>query len=153
MKSLRTQLSASLLLSISLTVVLIAFFSNFLIHREFEKYVREQERVRSVNIVDDLSKQYDSLKKSWSADYVHTIGMYSLYDGYIIRLLDVDGGVIWDAENHEMTLCAQIMREISERMESVGKGEGFIPHSYDLTQNGKRVGSVVITYYGPYFFQ
>ena len=43
--------------------------------------------------------------------------MYALKDGYLIRLLDRENHVVWDAENHDMTLCHQVMQEIRTEME------------------------------------
>ncbi|MDR1245988.1 MAG: HAMP domain-containing histidine kinase [Clostridiales Family XIII bacterium] len=151
MKSLRTQLSLSILLIPVITVVLIGFFSNWFINREFEKYVAESERTRGENIVVDLGNQYDDSTQSWNLDYVHIIGMYSLYDGYLLKLSDMSGNIVWDAENHDMSLCGQIMNEISARMEKLGEPGEFISHAYEVNRNGQTVGSVSVTYYGPYF--
>ena len=80
--------------------------------------------------------------------------MYALHDGYILRIYDADGGVVWDAENHDMTLCHQIMEDISLRMvERRPRLEGdFVTHQYVLTQDGAAVGRTEISYYSPYSF-
>lgn len=151
MKSLRKQLSLSILLTLLVTIGLIGLLSNWFINREFEKYITELGQERRENIVDDLSKQYDGFKRNWRLDYVHAIGMNSLYDGYILKLYDAGGNMVWDAENHDMSLCGQIMNEISARMEERGAAGGFVDNTYDISQNGKKVGSVSIKYYGPFF--
>lgn len=151
MKSLRTQLSLFILLTLLIIIGLIGFFSNWSVNREFEKYITESVQIRSHNIVGDLERQYESWEKKWNADYVHVIGMYSLYDGYILKLYDTDGRIVWDAENHDMSLCGKIMDEISARMKKLGDSGDFVTHKYNLNQNGHNVGSVSITYYGPYF--
>ncbi|MDR1549912.1 MAG: HAMP domain-containing histidine kinase [Hungatella sp.] len=151
MKSLRKQLSLSILLTLLITIGLIGLLSNWFINREFEKYITELGRERRENIVDDLSKQYDGFKRNWKLDYVHAIGMNSLYDGYILKLYDAGGNLVWDAENHDMSLCGQIMDEISARMEERGAEGGFVDNTYELDQNGKKVGAVSIKYYGPFF--
>lgn len=151
MKSLRKQLSLSILLTLLVTIGLIGLLSNWFINREFEKYITELGQERRENIVDDLSKQYDGFKRNWRLDYVHAIGMNSLYDGYIVKLYDAGGNMVWDAENHDMSLCGQIMNEISARMEERGAAGGFVDNTYDISQNGKKAGSVSIKYYGPFF--
>jgi two-component system sensor histidine kinase BaeS len=151
MKSLRTQLSLFTLLTLLITIGLIGVCSNWFINREFKKYVTKAEQRRSENIVDDLGKQYDSFQGNWQLGYVHMIGMYSLYDGYILKVFDAGGNTIWDAQNHDMALCGRIMGEISARMEKMGTGGGFVEHTYSINQNGKKIGSVSVKYYGPYF--
>jgi signal transduction histidine kinase len=152
LKSLRAQLSISILLMLFVTIALASALGSWFINREFEQYVAHQEKTRSENIVNDLSVQYNSITRTWSPDFLHTIGMYSLYDGYIIKVYDINGEVLWDAENHDMSLCGQIMADISERMESAKKTGGFSAHDYDLDHGGQKIGSVSIAYYDPYFF-
>ncbi len=50
-------------------------------------------------------------------DNIHGMGMYALKDGYIIRLYDGSGGLLWDAENHDMALCHKVMNSITEKMQ------------------------------------
>ncbi|TCL59999.1 signal transduction histidine kinase [Kineothrix alysoides] len=152
MRSLRTQLSLSILLIVLVTVALSSVFSNWFINQEFEDYIARQEQVRSENIVSDLGAQYNGLTRSWNQDFLHTIGMYALYESYIIKIYDADGNLLWDAENHDMSKCWQVMDEISARMEKLKKDGGFVSHTYDIEQGGQKVGSVSITYYGPFFF-
>ena len=151
MRSLKAQLSLAILLIMLLTIGAIGLSSNWFIGREFVKYITAQERTRSENIVADLGRQYDSARKSWNLSYVHIIGMYSLYDGYILKLSDADGNLVWDAENHDTSLCGQIMEEISTRMERRGESGGFVTHTYGVRQGLQEVGTVSVTYYGPYF--
>ncbi|MDR1358521.1 MAG: HAMP domain-containing protein [Coriobacteriales bacterium] len=151
MKSLRTQLSLSILLILLLTIALIGFFSNWFVNREFEKYLTELELTRSENIIADLGNQYDASTQSWNSDYVHAVGMQALYDGYILRLSDAEGDVVWDAESHDMTLCGQIMDDISARMESYGQAGVFSEWGSEISHNGQMVGFASVTSYGPYF--
>ncbi len=151
MRSLKSQLSLAILLILLLTIGLIGILSNWFISSEFVKYITTQERMHSENISVDLGKQYNSFKKSWDLDYVHIIGMYSLYDGYILKVFDVNGNIVWDAENHDMSLCGQVMEEISARMENRGDQGGFVTHTYDILKDEQKVGAVSVTYYGPYF--
>ncbi|MFT3982638.1 MAG: ATP-binding protein [Lachnospiraceae bacterium] len=152
LKSLRTQLSLSILTIVLITVALSSFFSNWFINREFESYIAQQEQERSQNIVSDLAVQYDASAGGWNQDFLHTIGMYALYDSYILKIYDAGGTLLWDAENHDMTRCWQVMDEISSRMEKASRSGGFVSHRYDIEREGQAVGSVSITYYGPYFF-
>ena len=151
-KSLRAQLSMSILLLLAVIIVLMSVFANWFINREFEYYVQRQEQARSEAIVNDLSAQYNGMTRSWDADFLHTIGMYSLYGGYLLKVYGADGAVLWDAENHDMTLCGQIMGEISNRMAQASKTGSFVSHAYDITRGQTKVGSVAISYYTPFFF-
>jgi signal transduction histidine kinase len=134
------------------TVALTSAASGRVIAGKFGEYVADQEQLRSDNIVRDLGAQYDPEVRAWSDGYLHTVGMYSLYDGYILKVSDAYGNVVWDAENHDMSLCGQIMSEISERMDHVRNDGGFVTRTYDINGDGAVVGTVSVNYYGPYFF-
>lgn len=153
-RKLSTQLSAGFALIVLITVLLISVTANILINRQFEKYVAEQQKSLSEEMADILSPQYDKNTDSWNTDYIHGFGMYALRDGYIITLYDIEENVIWDAKNHDMTLCNQIMQEISSRMEEKRPElEGsFLTYRYNLNQHGNIVGYLDVSYYSPYYF-
>jgi signal transduction histidine kinase len=151
-RSLRAQLSLSVLVIVLFTVVVVSILANIFVNRQFETYITEQETARTENIAADLGAQYDESAGGWDTQYLHAVGMYSLYDGYILKIYDNLGGMVWDAENHDMTLCSRIMVDITARMGKSNPDGGFSAHQYDLTKNGRTVGSVSIHYYGPYFY-
>jgi len=153
MRSLRSQLSLAMLFMILVTIAFISVFANMAVNRQFEEYIARQEQTRCENIAGDLSRLYGGAARGWDPDSLHAIGMYSLYDGYVLTVSDAAGKKIWDAENHDMSLCREIMGDISERMSRREKTGGFTTRTYPLTQGERKVGSVSIKAYGPYFFQ
>lgn len=154
MKKLRAQLSAGFALIVLITVFLVSLVSNLCINREFEQYIAEQQKTTSEDLANGLTLQYDRESGAWNLDYIHGFGMYALNDGYILKLFDAQGNVVWDAENHDMTLCHQVMENISLRMaEKRPELEGeFVTHQYELRQAGILIGHVDISYYSPYYF-
>lgn len=114
--SLKSKLSLTIALIVLLTVALISFLSNYLIQNQFKSYVTAQQEKAAEQIVESISVQYDPSADSWNADFVHTIGMYALYDGYIVKVYDKDGNSVWDAETCDMSLCTRVMDDISHRM-------------------------------------
>lgn len=152
LRSLRSQLSLTILSVLLATVALISVFSNWFINSEFEDYIARQEQERSESIVSDLASQYNKATGGWDANFLHTVGMYSLYDGYILKIYGQDGRMLWDAENHDMSLCSQVMDEIALRMSEAKKHGEFVTNTYEITLDGTVLGSVSITYYGPFFF-
>ncbi len=153
-RKLSTQLSMGFVLIVFIAISLISLTANILINVQFEKYIAEQQKSFSEKLADVLTPQYDPETCTWNLDYIHGFGMYALRDGYIIKLYDAQRTVIWDAENHDMTLCHQIMQEINTRMqENRPEWNGdFLTHHYDLKQNGNTVGYLDVSYYSPYYF-
>ncbi len=54
-------------------------------------------------------------------------------------MYDKDKNIIWDAENHDMTLCHQIMKDIHTNMEKKRPGlkGSFSTYHYTLSQDNK----------------
>ncbi len=151
--SLKSKLSLTTGFVALLTVALISFLSNFFINQKFQEYIEKEQNQRTKELVSTLSQQYSSITNSWNYNFIHTIGMYALYDGYIIQVFDNTNQSIWDAQSHDMSACAQVMNDINQRMQKkypAMNGE-FMMERFPLEQNGLQVGSVEISFYGPFF--
>lgn len=151
--TLKSQLSSTILVIVLLTIGIISFLSNILINKQFTNYISKQQELKAQIITSSISQQYAPFTNQWNMDYVHAIGMFSLYEGYILKVYDKDGIIMWDAQAHDMNLCNQIMDEISERMriQYPQLNGDFTSVSHPLIQDGKSIGSVSISYFGPFF--
>lgn len=153
MHSLRTKLSSVIAIIVLITVALISVLSNVFIEVQFDNYILRQQDIKKDEIVSLLSQQYDKNTNDWKEEFIHTIGMSALYEGYIIKVYDIENNSIWDAQKHDMSLCTQVMKDISKRMNNKLphiNGE-FTSKTFHLTSNDITIGSVSISYFGPYF--
>lgn len=151
--SLRTTIAIQYAFVVLIVVFLISIVSNFLISRQFENYVEEQQNEKAEDMALNLSHQYDAMSGGWNLDYVHGLGMYALNEGYILKLSDEKQDILWDAQNHDMTLCSQMMESISSQMleKYPGFDGKFVTHRYDLKQGNQVVGYLDVSYYSPYY--
>ncbi len=151
--SLKTKLSLSIALAVLLTVALISILANYFIGNQFKGYITTQQEKAARDIVNSISVQYDKNTDKWDVDFIHTIGMYALYDGFIVKVYDMKDQTVWDAEACDMRLCSQVMDDITHRMmtEYPKLNGEFTSKSFAAIQNGEIVGTVSISYYGPYF--
>jgi signal transduction histidine kinase len=141
------------MLLILFAVAIISFLSNLLLNYEFEKYMTNSQRAHANDIISNFSNQYNGLTQEWNLEFIHGIGMNALLNGYIIRVYDRHGSIVWDAENHDVGRCTQIMAEITERMakQRPNLDGKFSTYEYELTMSGHTVGLATVSYYGPYF--
>ena len=151
---LKKELTVTITGIVLLSIVLISVVANVFINKEFEKYAQKEQSARSEEIVTHLESQYQPLFQSWNDDYVHGLGMYALYEGYIIRLYDIKHNLVWDDENHDMALMTEVMQAIESRMKSSKPffEGGFVTKSFPLNYDNIAIGNVEITFYGPYFY-
>ena len=152
-QKISAQLAAGFAFIVLITVAVISVTANGLISRQFEQYVAQQRKMSSEQLAQSLSFQYHAEDGTWNVDYIHGLGMYALKDGYLIRLSDAEGQVIWDAENHDMTLCHQIMQDIRTQMaEKRPELDGsFETHHYEVKQSNAVIGYLDVSYYSPYY--
>ncbi|WRS28588.1 ATP-binding protein [Oscillospiraceae bacterium MB08-C2-2] len=153
MRSLRSQLSLYIMTIVLVMVALVSFLANIAVNRQFEEYIVSQEQQQREKIIDDLENLYNGMTRRWNADYLHAIGMYLLYDGYVLSVYDAFGASVWDAESHDMALCREIMSDITERMRQRNNNGGFTNYTYELKQGEQRIGTAAIKVYGPYFLR
>lgn len=151
--SLRSTLAIRFALLVLAAVSLISIVANIMISREFEEYVKEQQKSEADDIAQNISSQYSAANGGWNIDYIHGMGMHALESGFIIKLSDADENVLWDAEHHDMTLCHEVMQSITIRMqeERPDLNGDFVTHRYELEQSGKVTGYLDIRYYSPYY--
>ena len=145
MIKLRSQLSAGFALIVLVTVALISLVSNVFISRQFEQYITSQQKQVAGDLANGLVYPYDPGSGTWNQEYIHGFGMYALTDGYMIKLQDAQGNVVWDAENHDMTLCHKIMEGISLRMEQTTHGT-LVTQGYPLKLGDADIGKAEIRY-------
>lgn len=151
--SLRTQITLSSALPVFLLIAVIITLANIFINKEFENYARSRQEKKTGDIAASITQQYNRSDSTWNTDYIHGVGMSALYDGYMIHLTDADGNVIWDAQNHDMSTCNQIMMDIITRMDKKRpKLAGRITtQNFSLEQQSQKIGILSVQYYGPYF--
>ena len=152
-RSIKTKLSSSIFAIVLLTVAVISFLANYFINQKFTEYIAQQQKLKVQVIESTLSEQYNLETKKWDLNFINAVGMYSLYEGYIVKVYDKNHQILWDAQAHDMNLCKKIIDDISERMRiKYPQLQGqFTSTVYPLEQSGNNVGYVSISYFGPFF--
>jgi signal transduction histidine kinase len=149
--SLKTMLSFAIAIVVLISVALVSLLAITFIEEQFNSYIIRQQELKKDQLIASLSQQYS--QNTWQKEFIHAIGMSALYDGFIIKVYDLQNKSVWDAQAHDMSLCAQIMEDISKRMaERYPAVHGnFTSSTYHLTRNNQTIGYVNISYFGPYF--
>ncbi len=155
MKKMRLKTTLSLIFALiaAITVFLVSVFSGLFINRQFEEYVKQSQIEEAAELAESIGSNFDEKHGGFNIDYVHGMGMYALKEGYILKLYDENKNLLWDAENHDMEFCHEIMDGIMSRMQQKMpelKGD-FVTYSYDLTNAGKKRGVLEISYFMPYY--
>jgi len=151
--TLRTKLSLSYASVALISVFLISVLTNLLLDKHFKEYVKENQERKNEEIVSLVSQQYEPGSK-WNMEAIEDICISALEKGMIIKLIDSSEKVIWDARLHDNALCDQMLTRMARNMSSrYPNWEGkYVEDIYPITYKLNKVGSIVIGYYGPFYF-
>lgn len=152
-QSLRTKLTIAYISIALLCVVLISIFSNLFLERQFRSYVKSNQERKNLEIVALITHQYE-MQNGFNTEAVGNIGINALDNGLIVKVMDEQGNIVWDALSYNNGACESMMADIHSNMMSRypnWKGQYFTME-YPVMSNSHRVGTVYISYYGPFYF-
>ena len=115
-QTLRRQLTSSIVLTVLIAVSFVSLFSSVIIHDHFNGYIEAKQKQTIQQLVAQVAQQYDVETNRWDVENIHEIGMVALYSGYIIKVNDDEGRIIWDAELEDMSACVSIVDDVTQRM-------------------------------------
>lgn len=153
-RTLRRQLTSTIVLTVLIAVSFVSLFSSFIIHDHFKDYIEVKQTQTLTQIVAQIAQQYEVEEERWDVDTIHEIGMVALYSGYIIHVNDNLGRLVWDAELEDMSACVSIADDVTERMlkQFPSQNGSFSDNPYPLTVQDEIIGTVNIRHYGPVFY-
>ncbi|KRQ86749.1 Sensor histidine kinase YycG [Caloramator mitchellensis] len=151
-KSLRKRLTISYIIVSLFSVLLIALFSNFVLEVQFREYVKKNIISKSNEIVNSIKENYHN--GNWNVSAIENIGVNALENGMIIKVVDGDGNIVWDAKQYNSGQCQNMIAHYSSNMMKRYpnfKGE-FKEDSYEIKINSNKIANVSIGYFGPFYF-
>lgn len=137
----------SALLTVLLFTVSVGMYTGFL----FEKYADLSRQKKTDLLAASFEDQYRD--GSWREDELKKIGVQGLSYGFVTKITDAGGKVIWDAAEHDRAACEQTLQHISHNMRLlVSDWEGkYTVKEYPLVKDGQKIGDLELGFMGPYF--
>ncbi|MFV0479415.1 MAG: sensor histidine kinase [Anaerorhabdus sp.] len=137
----------SLILILSLLVA-----SNYVLEDQFNKYSIEKQDEKNNSLVQSVLDEIS--KESPSLDALTILGETALNDGVILMVNDSAGGMMFCMSCQEYDRCDMMLSTMEETMQErypnfVGE---YTEKEYTLEKNGVHYGTVVLGYYGPYYY-
>lgn len=151
---LKTKLAFSYAFVALFLVAVISIITNVFLQKQFSEYVIRQNEAKNEEMVSLIKQQYSPDTGVWNSAAIENIGVDALKQGMIVKLQDAGGTTVWDATVHNNGLCNQMITQMAQNMESRFpniKG-GYEEKSYQLNTGSENVGTVIIGYYGPFYY-
>jgi signal transduction histidine kinase len=151
--SLQKRLTLTFTLFTAAVLGILALGINLFTGVTFNALIRENINAKSGEIVQAIGDLYDPLQGGFDGLSVEAMGMYFVHDGYIVTVEDGRGDLVWDARACDMQQCAEVINDITFRMEGNFRlNGGMRKQGYPVYYNGRAVGTVNIETYGPFFY-
>lgn len=153
-RSLRVKISVAFFVMSLILVLFLSVAANFMLQHRFKQYTIEKIQSDSVSLAEQISKQYSSPENVWDTNSIQAIGVIALERGLILKVVDQDNKVIWDAQEYNRFYCSQMLSTTKMNMmqENSGFSGEYKENSINLTNDGNIFGKVIIGYLGPYYY-
>lgn len=152
MITLQNRLVFTYTLFISLALGILTLTVNLFTGLIFTVLIKDNIAAKSAEILRVMGDQYRPLR-GFDPLAIEAMGMYFVHEGYIIRVEDAGGNLVWDARSCDMQECTAVLKDISERMEKGFRVKGGMQsRRYPVIRGGSPVGTVTIETYGPFFY-
>lgn len=149
---LRSKLIISNIIASVISVLLLGLLSLNLLESNYKKLVQKNIEDKTNIIVQSLGNQLKDDK--WNGYGIESIGIDAMNSGLIIEVKDARENVLWDAMKFNHGMCQAILQNLSNNTRSNTKSQiKFITRNFDIIVNGKKEGSVNISYYGPFYYR
>lgn len=151
--SLRAKLSMAFLLFALVLFVLIGVFANFIMEKQFEAYIVRELEQTVRDKVGQVSARFKSAE-DYNTSAIEDIGVNALSEGFMLRVTSAGGAVVFDAWEHNNGFCSEMLEHMAMNMESYRKSfqGAYQEETYPIEAGGNPAGSVIVGYYGPYFY-
>ena len=151
--SLRARLSLAFALIGLASVLSVSILVNFFLELQFRKYALRKQEERNRDIAVLVGAQYLGQDR-WKTEVVQDIGVSVLEEGRILKLLDNEGRTVWDAVAYNSGICQAMIDQMSRRMLAryPKLQGGLTQQGYPLLAGGRRVGTLQVGTYGPFYF-
>lgn len=151
MITLRKKLSYSYMLLALFCILLISIVGNRLMENQFYTYIKHNNDKKIQEIVTLIRQNHSSSSIDWDYQGIEEIGLLALEQGFIIKVTDDLGNVIWDAASSSR--LQKIQSDITNAMKARAlfpKGR-VIEKEYPITFDSKTIGTIHISNYAPFY--
>lgn len=151
--SLRTAASLSYIIISLVIIITITVFSNIILNKEFEDYVKKQQEIKEEEIVHLISNSYNKNIDTWGSTTLNNVGTHGLEYGLIMKLKNIQNDYLWDATSYNNGEYVEIITNIQENIRKKYRNfnDSYIENEYIIEYENEIVGYLYIGYYGPFF--
>lgn len=152
--SLSKKLFLSLILVSSIIIITVISTINIIFKEKFHNYVENSKNKEISNMINSIKTQYNN--GTWNSENIDTIGINSIYRGWIIELYDKNDNLVWSTLQHGKLLSNKALHYINHDMQNIEKFSNDNRYKikvYNLKDSeGNYIGKLELGSYDPYYY-
>lgn len=137
MMKISTQLRKYFLWISLLSVLFITIIANISINLFFSDYLKETRSREDLKVIQYMEQAYFEYE-GFSHQFIMSIIHYTMSQGVMIRISDINNQIIWDSE------AIDFMHGMMHNGQETYNNNDLMYHQYPLTNNGTKVGLIDI---------
>nr|WP_315024424.1 HAMP domain-containing sensor histidine kinase [uncultured Aminipila sp.] len=152
--SLKVKLTISYVLLSLFLVSSLLFVSNYFLENKFQSYIANTQEKKNHDIVNLVADEFSANGEFPSEDSLENIGHTALSQGLILMVNDLKNNQLFCMSTLDSQMCDNMLESMRSNMAKIYPNFNgqYKENNYDVLKNGKKVATVTLGYYGPYFY-
>ncbi|WP_312648312.1 sensor histidine kinase [Aminipila sp.] len=152
--SLKVKLTISYVLLSLFLVSSLLFASNYFLENKFQSYIANTQEKKNQDIVNLVTDEFSANGEFPSEDSLENIGHTALSQGLILMVNDLKNNQLFCMSTLDSQMCDNMLESMRSNMAKIYPNFNgqYKENNYDVLKNGKKVATVTLGYYGPYFY-
>ncbi|MHC1723816.1 MAG: sensor histidine kinase [Aminipila sp.] len=152
--SLKVKLTISYVLLSLFLVSSLLFVSNYFLENKFQNYIANTQEKKNQDIVNLVADEFSANGQFPDEDSLENIGHTALAQGLILMVNDSKNNQLFCMSTLDSQMCDNMLESMRSNMAKVYPNFNgqYKEKNYDVLKKGKKVGTVTLGYYGPYFY-
>lgn len=152
--SLKVKLTISYVLISLFLVFSLLFAARYMINNQFEYYVKKNQNENARLISEQVVKAFKQAEGIPSNETLINIGDMALEKGFILRIYNTSGNMIWCMDLVDNASCGTMLHNIENNMKSIypnfdGK---YVETNFLIKDSETVLGTINLGHYGPFYF-
>lgn len=133
-------------------ILLTSVVSNILIKNNFNNYIKKSIYEKKSVILTKITSAYND--GSWNVNYIDTVAIEALNDGFVLTVTDNSGKNIWNTHTKYNTMCENMLTEMFNNTCKVypHMTNEYVVYDYAIIQDNNTIGNLSIGYSGPIYY-
>ncbi|MGL5150807.1 MAG: sensor histidine kinase [Clostridium sp.] len=152
MKTLNKKLIYTFIIFSVGIIILTNVVLRIILNNNFNRYIRDNIDSRINEIYKNIERTYNN--HGFSKEIIEGIGLEALDNGFILKVYNEKNESVWDATNHDMSKCTDMLITMERNMKLINQGSpgDYVESKIPLLIGGEAKGTIFLGYYGPIYY-